>query len=681
LSQSRYELPWENPRVLNLPLPARSSANADLSYAWSLEPLDLVPEDVIEYYVRVFDNDPIRGPKSARTDLFLLRLPSLDEVFADVERTHHQSLEDMESTLQQAEELKEAIDEIQQDLRQNKPLDWQQQKTLDEVGNKYREIQKSLQRIQQELDEMLSTMLQQDILSPETLEKYRELQQLFEELESAELQKALQQLQQAIQNVNRQQLQDAMQKLSLSEDQFRASIERTTNLLKRIQIEQQLDETIRRTDDLRDRQADLRDESSQDFLDRHDQEALAAQQDDLQQSQRDLAAAAQDLQQRMEEFFSEMPVDQMREVAQRLGDQQLSQRMQQSAQQLRSGQQQASQQTQSGILERLENLSDDLRAIQQQLLEQQSQYTINALRQAAMNLLEISRRQEGLKNHSTSAQGNSPALRQTAQDQTRAMEDLSKVAQSLSQLGQRSFAVTPQMALSIGQALRQMQSSLRSLDLRNGQAASRNQTDAMGSLNSAAMAVQEALEAMMRAGSGGSPGGLMQQLQALAGQQQSLNARTKSLEAAAQAARLAAEQAAIQKSLEQLNREAQRAREGERLLGDLETVARDMQEVVRSLEQQNVSPETVRRQERILSRLLDASRSLHEQDFERRRRATTGTPVARISPPELDEHLGRQRDRLRQDLLRALEQGYSKEYEELIRKYFGKLQKLEPETP
>ena len=94
----------------------------------------------------------------------------------------------------------------------------------------------------------------------------------------------------------------------------------------------------------------------------------------------------------------------------------------------------------------------------------------------------------------------------------------------------------------------------------------RNQTDAMGSLNSAAMAVQEALEAMMQAGSGGNPGGLMQQLQALAGQQQSLNARTKSMEAAAQAARLAAEQAAIQKSLEQLNREAQRAGEGDRLL-------------------------------------------------------------------------------------------------------------------
>ncbi|MBE0557160.1 MAG: hypothetical protein IH628_08000 [Proteobacteria bacterium] len=272
-------------------------------------------------------------------------------------------------------------------------------------------------------------------------------------------------------------------------------------------------------------------------------------------------------------------------------------------------------------------------------------------------------------------------MRQNAQDQTRALESLTKIAQSLAELGQRSFAVTPQMARSIGDALRAMQNALRSLDLRNGQAASRNQTNAMGALNSSAMAVQDALEAMMQGGSGGGSGGLMQQLQALAGQQQSLNAKTQSMEGAAQAARLSAEQAAIQKSLEQLNQEAQRAGESDRLLGDLERLAQEMGEVVRSLEQENVNPQTIQRQERILSRLLDASRSMRERDFEKRRKATTGSPVARSSPPDLDDRLDQERDRLRQDLLRALEQGYSKEYEELIRKYFEELQKLEPERP
>lgn len=677
LVQSRYEPPWERPRLVDIPLPAALTTAAEVSYAWSLDPLDLVPEDVVEYSVQVFDNDNIRGPKSAQTPLFLLRLPSLDEVFADAEMTQQRSLEEMQKSLQQAEDLGERLDEIRQDLKQDKPSEWQQQKNLEELAKQYEAIDRSLAQVQQQLEQMVSSIQQQAALSPETLEKYLELQELFEQLDSQELQRALQQLQQAMQGIDRQRLQEAMQQVTLSEDRFRESIERTMNLLKRIQIEQNLDEALRRSEDLRSRQEDLREDVISDTTASRSDQQLADRQKDLEQAQRKLQESMRDLQKRMEEFFADMPLDQMEELNRQLTEQRLPEQMDRAAAQLRSGNRRNAANDQERILQQLQSLSEDLRTIQQELLQQQSQYTVNALRQAAMNLLEISRRQEALKNESLGAQGNSPAMRENAQDQVRALEALSAVAQSLSQLGQRSFAVTPQMASSIGDAVRGMQNALRSLDMRNGQAASRAQTEAMGALNASAMAVQDALDAMARGGSGTGMGGLLQQLQALAGQQQALNARTQSMDAAAQAARLAAEQAAIQKSLEQLNREAQRAADGERLLGDLDRVAQDMREVVRSLEQEQLNPETLQRQERILSRLLDASRSLRERDFEKRRKATTGSPLARPSAPELDPRLQGDRDRLRQDLLRALEQGYSQEYEQLIRRYFEALQGLD----
>jgi hypothetical protein len=90
-----------------------------------------------------------------------------------------------------------------------------------------------------------------------------------------------------------------------------------------------------------------------------------------------------------------------------------------------------------------------------------------------------------------------------------------------------------------------------------------------------------------------------------------------------------------------------------------------------------VNPETIRQQERILSRLLDAARSTKERDFEKKRKAQTGTQVARRSPGELDPATLEGRNRLRDDLLKAIEQGYSKDYLELIRKYFEQLQKVD----
>jgi hypothetical protein len=73
--------------------------------------------------------------------------------------------------------------------------------------------------------------------------------------------------------------------------------------------------------------------------------------------------------------------------------------------------------------------------------------------------------------------------------------------------------------------------------------------------------------------------------------------------------------------------------------------------------------------------MLDAQRSMRERDYEKRRKSESGTDIARQSPGALDLTTQEGRSKLQQDLLRALEEGYSKDYEELIRKYFEALQK------
>jgi hypothetical protein len=110
------------------------------------------------------------------------------------------------------------------------------------------------------------------------------------------------------------------------------------------------------------------------------------------------------------------------------------------------------------------------------------------------------------------------------------------------------------------------------------------------------------------------------------------------------------------------------------MLGDLQRIAQDMREVQTDLAQGNVNPETVRKQERILSRLLDSQRSMRERDFEQRRRAESGRTIRRAGPGELDPSTLEGRDQLRRDLLKALEEGYARDYEALIRKYFELLE-------
>jgi hypothetical protein len=288
-----------------------------------------------------------------------------------------------------------------------------------------------------------------------------------------------------------------------------------------------------------------------------------------------------------------------------------------------------------------------------------------------------------LKNESHALDPNSQRFRENAQQQMDILRDLGAVTSRLSQLSQKTFGVTPEMGKSIGDAMREMNNALGSLEQRNGSVAGQQQGSAMSSLNAAAQQVQGAMNAMMQGeGQGMGMGGFMQRLQQMSGMQKGINQGTQNLggmsqQQAAEMARLAGEQGMVRKSLEQLAKEAANAGQLSKMLGDLNRIAQDMREVQTDLAQGNVNPETLRKQERILSRMLDSQRSARERDYEKKRKAESGTEITRRSPGAIDLSTQEGRTRLRQDLLKAMEEGYAKDYEELIKKYFEALENSE----
>jgi hypothetical protein len=93
------------------------------------------------------------------------------------------------------------------------------------------------------------------------------------------------------------------------------------------------------------------------------------------------------------------------------------------------------------------------------------------------------------------------------------------------------------------------------------------------------------------------------------------------------------------------------------------------------MKNQNVNDNTLQKQEKILSRLLDAQRSMRERDFEKQRKSSSGKEFTRQSPKEIDFNSLEGKNKLQKDLLKAIESGYAKDYENIIRKYFESLGK------
>jgi hypothetical protein len=273
---------------------------------------------------------------------------------------------------------------------------------------------------------------------------------------------------------------------------------------------------------------------------------------------------------------------------------------------------------------------------------------------------------------------NSPGLNDAANKQQDLLSGLSRVTNQLYELSQNTFFVTPEIGKALGKSLNGMQDALRSFEERNSGLTVRNQGQSLSGLNEAIVQIRNSLQSMSGASSGIGFQEMMQRLTGLSTQQQGINQQTSELgegqgmtmEQQAAMSRLAAEQAAVRKSLEQLLKEAGNRSE---LLGDLAKVGEEMEEVVQDLESRNVSRNTINQQKRILSRLLDAQRSMHNRDFSKKREAETGKEYQAASPQALPTNLLSQKDLLKNELLKAMKEGYSKDFRELIQKYFEAL--------
>jgi chromosome segregation ATPase len=176
----------------------------------------------------------------------------------------------------------------------------------------------------------------------------------------------------------------------------------------------------------------------------------------------------------------------------------------------------------------------------------------------------------------------------------------------------------------------------------------------------------------------------MQQLQNASGQQQKLNQQIQQFLNKTQGQRLspnmqsrrkqlAKQQRKIKKQLEQMNMEDEAQ---QKLLGDLQKIAKQMEESANDLQSGRHSRDLIDRQQQILTRLLNAQQSLRTQGKKQQRRGRQADedyeqdrPGDRPDPGEADA--------LRRDLIRALEMGYNSDYEALIKKYFELLEQDE----
>jgi hypothetical protein len=422
-----------------------------------------------------------------------------------------------------------------------------------------------------------------------------------------------------------------------------------------------------------------------------------AQNEDLAREQDRAAEEMRKLLKEMEKARREMdgvqsaPKKQLRQMQEQLQQRNLPKQMQQNSQQLRQNQLQDAQQGQQRMQQQLSQMQQQLSKMKSQMQGQQRQINVAGLRAALSNTLRLSMRQESLRDKVSGLSSQGPTLRSFARDQKALSDGLTTVADSLQSLAKRVPEMSRGVEKKTGNALRSMETATTALDKRNANKATGHQKTSMMHLNELALLLSDLLEKLQNqqgSGSGMSMQQMMQKLKQMSGQQQKLNNQIQNHLNQMQGERLSKDQARRQKDLarqqRQIKNQLQEMNVGSKaqnqIMGDLQKIAEQMEETAQQLEQGRHSRDLIDRQKRILTRLLNAQKSLRTQGKQKQRQGRQAgddyDPQRPGSLPDTEEA-----NQLRRDLIRALEMGYSPDYEELIRRYFELLEKRKSPSP
>ncbi|MCX7797083.1 MAG: hypothetical protein N2249_00490 [Melioribacter sp.] len=682
LSSSKYRKISDEFSSINIPINKKVKED-EIYFTWDLSPLVLAEGEIVSYYLEVFDNDNIKGPKSSRTKLYTIQVPSINDLFAEAEKATETTAKELNNTLKEAEELKKEIQKISNDLKQNKrEISWEEKERVEKAAEKFKNLVQKAEEISQKLTEMQNNLLQNNLLSEETLKKYEELQKLLDEMTSDELKEAFRKLQEALKSLTRDNIQISFEELKANEEYFKQSIERTINLLKRVQVEQKIDELLKRTEELAKKIEDIKNKTEQSNL------SDKFKRDELSEHQKNITNDLENLKQEMEKLsnkmneLDEVPTDKLKkaiEEFEKQKNQEISKEALKSIQQMQKASAIENQKLLSANMMQMKSHLESLQSAMQQMNQIK---TFTEMMKILDDLLTLSDMQEKLKNETFKLNYYSQEFSKNSRKQSELQNNLSKILNKMSELSQKTFAITPEMGKALGRSFSEMQNAIGALQNRNGALASQYQSRAMENLNKAASLIKGSMSQMMNGGQGGGMISLFQQMQQVIQQQMNLNQLTQMLnqgkftqEYLSQLQRLASEQELIRKSLEQLNKEAQESGKSKTLAANLEKILEEMKEVVKNLETEKLNDELVKQQERILSRLLDAQRSINERDYEKQRKAFTGKNIERESPKDFTLTKEERKNKLREELQKAFNEGYKKDYEELIRKYFEALEK------
>lgn len=661
-------------QIINIPI-NNGSKSQNYFYQWILDSLSLNPGDELEYYVKVWDNDAINGSKFTKSGKYSFNLPSKKEIKEDLKREAQGTKDKLDKTLDNAEELKEQIKDIQDKLKGKKTLDWQDKKQIEEMLKQKQKLQKDIEELKEKnktFNEKKERFTKQD---DKLKEKVKQLQKLMEDLLDEETKKLYEELKKLL---NEQKSVDEVQKkideIQNKEDNIEKEIERALELFKRMQLDYKMEDIVNQLEELENKQSELSEETkdkSNDF-------------NQLQEKQNALNEEFEDIKEdidKLEELNKELKNPENLENTEE-EEKSISEEQQKSSEQLQDKQRKKSSESQKKASEEIKGLKKKMQDMQSSMEMEMLEENIDNLKDIVDNLVKVSFDQESIMNDFKGVNQSDPRYVSLSQRQLKLRDDSKIIEDSLLSLAGRVFQIASFVTRELDAMNYNIESSLQALKDRKVPEAVSNQQFSMTSINNLALLLDDVLQQMQQqmSDASGKPKkgkkGQKQKTPGLSDLQKQLNQRIEELKKGGKSgrqlseelAKLAAEQEMIRQQLQEMEDKLNNGKGGGNNVKD---AIKKMEETEMDLVNKNITQQTIQRQQDILTRLLKSEDALRERELDQERESEKSEDINRRLPPEFEEYLKAKEKEV--ELLRTIPLKLNPYYKEEVNKYFKRL--------
>ena len=566
----------------------------------------------------------------------------------------------IEESLTRAKDIRESLNEAQQKLKGKQILDWQDKKMLDNLVEQKKSLDQMIKDLQKQ-NELLEQ--KKDAFSNQNekiREKAEQIQKLMDELLDPETKKLFEELEKLLrENSDMNQIQKMLDKLDRKEINLEKELERTLELFKQLQYDYKLDQAINEIREQKEKQEQLL-EKTQEMTNPYPGDSKNKEgKNNADQSQspdnQDLAKKQEELAKEFEDF--EKKLGELEKMAEDLKQEtemppkedldQVKEAQQESKKSLQQSKPKNAVGPQKKSVNRMKQMQQQLEGIQNAMEMDVDMLNLEALRQIIHGLIKLSFDQEALMKDFALVQQTDPKYIQLSQNQLKVKDDSKVLEDSLLSLSKRDALMGSVITKEVGELNSHLDKAADNIRERRKPSAGTEMQLSMTSINNLANMLNDHYDMMMdmlanmmpspgrKKGNKNKPSLVQLQRQLNQKIEQLKNGNKSGRQYSEELAKMAAEQERIRRALQEMQEKLKH--DGGKVLGN--DIPGKMEQTEMDLVNKQITEQTIRRQKEIEVRLLEAEKSMREQNQDEERKGESAKDYDKEIPHAFEEYL------------------------------------------